>query len=188
MAAGARIRKIFLDPASVQPHPSALEAIADADIILIGPGSVFTSVIPNLLVPGIAEALKASSVPKVYICNVMTQPGESDSLTASEHVTAVLNSVEMKIFDYVLMNSAAPSESAIGNLPGIGPTLGRARHRSHPRHGTQSNRGQFHERDGRCPPRSYAGCPPVDEAGFEVAASAIWYRFRLCRKLDVYSS
>lgn len=113
VAAGQRIRKIFLDPASVQPHPSALEAIADADLIVIGPGSVFTSVIPNLLVPGVADALKAAEAPKVYICNVMTQPGESDSFTASEHVSAILNNVETRIFDYVLINSAPPSESAI---------------------------------------------------------------------------
>ncbi|MBC8063941.1 MAG: YvcK family protein [Chlorobia bacterium] len=111
--AGQKIRKVFLDPASVPPHPSALEAISDADIILIGPGSVFTSVIPNLLVPGIAEALKNSPAPKVYICNVMTQPGESDSFTASEHITAVLNSVEMKIFDYVMINTATPSEASV---------------------------------------------------------------------------
>jgi uncharacterized cofD-like protein len=111
--AGKRIRKVVLDPPTVSPHQSALTAIADADLILVGPGSVFTSVIPNLLVPGIAEALKASRAPKVYVCNVMTQPGESDSFTASEHVTAVLNSVEMRIFDYVMINSAAPSESAI---------------------------------------------------------------------------
>ena len=97
----------------MQPHPGALEAIADADIILIGPGSVFTSVIPNLLVPGIAEALRASKAPKVYVCNVMTQPGESDSFSASEHVSAVLNSVEQRIFDYVMVNSTTPSESAI---------------------------------------------------------------------------
>ncbi len=111
--AGQRIRKIFLDPSTVQPHPSALEAIADADLILIGPGSVFTSVIPNLLVPGVAEALRAAEAPKVYICNVMTQPGESDSFNASEHVSAILNNVEARIFDYVLVNSTTPSESAI---------------------------------------------------------------------------
>ncbi len=111
--AGKRIRKIFLDPASVEPHPSALEAIASADIIVVGPGSVFTSVIPNLLVPGVAEALRASDAPKVYICNVMTQPGESDSFTASEHLMAILNNVETRIFDYVFINSAAPSEASL---------------------------------------------------------------------------
>ncbi len=111
--AGKRIKKIYLEPATVQPHPSALEALADADLILIGPGSVFTSVIPNLLVPGIADALRNSKAPKVYVCNVMTQPGESDSFTASEHVLAVVNSVEARTFDYVMVNSAVPSESAI---------------------------------------------------------------------------
>ncbi|OJU62743.1 MAG: hypothetical protein BGO01_10060 [Armatimonadetes bacterium 55-13] len=111
--AGKRIRKIFLEPASVHPHEGALEAIQDADLIVVGPGSVFTSVIPNLLVPGIVEAIKASDAPKVYICNVMTQPGESDSFSASEHVTAVLNNVEMRIFDYIMINTANPSETAI---------------------------------------------------------------------------
>jgi uncharacterized cofD-like protein len=111
--AGRKIRKVFLDPANVQAHPSALEAIADADLILIGPGSVFTSVIPNLLVPGLTDAIKASKAPKVYICNVMTQPGESDTFSASEHVTAVLNSVEMRIFDYVMINTTAPSEAVL---------------------------------------------------------------------------
>jgi uncharacterized cofD-like protein len=111
--AGRRIKKIHLEPANVQAHPKALEAIADADIILIGPGSVFTSVIPNLLVPGIAEAIRGSQAPKVYICNVMTQPGESDTFSASEHVSAILNNVEQRIFDFVMVNSAAPSESAL---------------------------------------------------------------------------
>lgn len=120
VAAGSKIRRVFLDPPAIHPHPSAIEAIADADLILIGPGSVFTSVVPNLLVPGIADALKATQVPKVYICNVMTQPGESDSFTASEHVTAVLNCVEERIFDYVMINSAAPSESALEAYAGAG--------------------------------------------------------------------
>lgn len=118
--AGKRIRKIFLEPATVQPHPSVIEAISDADLIVIGPGSVFTSIIPNLLVPGIAEALRAATVPKVYICNVMTQPGESDAFTASEHVAAVLNSVEAKVFDHVMVNTAVPSEASLGAYRGAG--------------------------------------------------------------------
>lgn len=122
VAAGKRIRKVFLDPANVQAHPSALEAIADADLILIGPGSVFTSVIPNLLVPGVGDVLRASSAPKVYICNVMTQPGESDTFTASEHVTSVLNSVEMRIFDYVMINTTAPSEAVLDQYREAGQT------------------------------------------------------------------
>lgn len=118
--AGGRIRRIYLDPASVQPHSSAIEAIADADLIVIGPGSVFTSIIPNLLVPGIVEALRSSKAPKVYVCNVMTQPGESDSFSASEHVSALLNNVEARFFDYVLINTAAPSESSMDAYRGAG--------------------------------------------------------------------
>ncbi len=111
--AGKLIRRIFLEPASVMPHQPALDAIRDADLICIGPGSVYTSVIPNMLIPGIAQALRETKVPKVYICNVMTQPGESDSFTASEHVTAVQVNVETRIFDYVMVNTGVPSEMAI---------------------------------------------------------------------------
>ncbi len=113
VAAGAKIRKIFLDPANVEPHKAALEAIRDADVICIGPGSVYTSIIPNLLVPGIAQALKETLAVKAYICNVMTQPGESDTFSASEHITAILNNTEGRIFDYVLVNNGVPSEAAI---------------------------------------------------------------------------
>lgn len=111
--AGKRIRRIFLEPANVAPHQGALDAIRDADLICIGPGSVYTSVIPNLLIPGIAQALRESRAPKIYICNVMTQPGESDSFTASEHVTAVQVNVQARIFDYVMVNTGVPSEGAI---------------------------------------------------------------------------
>ena len=113
VAAGQLIRRIFLDPASVAPHLPALEAIRNADLICIGPGSVYTSVIPNLLIPGIAQALRESKAPKVYICNVMTQPGESDSFTASEHVTAVQVNVQARIFDYVMVNTAVPSDASL---------------------------------------------------------------------------
>lgn len=112
-SAGQKIRRIFLDPPNVQPHKAALEAIRDADIICIGPGSVFTSIIPNLLVPGIAQALKETQAIKVYICNVMTQPGESDSFSASEHITAILTNTESRIFDFVLVNSGVPSEATL---------------------------------------------------------------------------
>ena len=74
---------------------------------------MYTSVIPNLLVPGIPEALRESPAPKVYICNVMTQPGESDSFTASEHVTAIRANVPGRIFDFVQVNSGIPSAQAI---------------------------------------------------------------------------
>jgi uncharacterized cofD-like protein len=74
---------------------------------------VYTSVIPNLLVSGIAQALAESPAPKAYICNVMTQPGESDAFNASEHVTAIRANVEQRVFDYVLVNTGVPSQTAI---------------------------------------------------------------------------
>jgi uncharacterized cofD-like protein len=111
-AAGG-IRRIFLDPPDVSPQQAALDAIADADLICIGPGSVYTSIIPTLLVPGIADAIHGSSAAKAYICNVMTQPGESDQFTASEHVTAVLVNVETRVFDYVVVNTAVPNQELL---------------------------------------------------------------------------
>ncbi len=108
-----RVRRIFLDPENAVPYPEALQAIADADLICIGPGSVYTSVIPNLLVPGIADAIHQSQAVKAYICNVMTQPGESDAFTAGEHVVAIQANVEKRVFDHVLMNTGVPSEAAI---------------------------------------------------------------------------
>ncbi len=106
---GRRIRRIFLDPGEVKAFPDSLAAIREADLIVVGPGSVFTSVIPNLLVPGISEALAEAEAPKVYVCNVMTQPGESDQFTASEHVSAIIANVDRKVFDYVVVNTGTPS-------------------------------------------------------------------------------
>lgn len=110
---GSRIRRIHLDPVNCTPHRAAVEAILDADLICIGPGSVYTSIIPNLLVPGISQALRDADAPRVYICNVMTQPGESDRFTASEHVTAIQINVEKRIFDHVMVNTSMPSQNAI---------------------------------------------------------------------------
>jgi uncharacterized cofD-like protein len=88
-----------------------LEAIAAADAILLGPGSLYTSVIPNLLVPGIAEAIRASSAPKIYICNVMTQPGETDNMGAADHVETLLAHADI-VIDYVLVNLGDPEKLA----------------------------------------------------------------------------
>lgn len=118
-----RIARLFLDPEDCRAHPSAIEAIRTADLICIGPGSVYTSVIPNLLVPGIAEALREAKAPKVYICNVMTQPGESDDFTASEHVRAILDNAGEKIFDYVLVNTGQPSQSLLEKYRSVGSNL-----------------------------------------------------------------
>lgn len=103
-----KIQRIYLNPAHPRPHESAIEAIREADLICIGPGSVYTSIVPNLLVPGIAEAILESDALKAYICNVMTQAGESDKLTAAEHVVALQANVPNRVFDYVLINTATP--------------------------------------------------------------------------------
>lgn len=103
------INHIFVTPANCQPLEEAMEAIRYADVIVIGPGSVYTSVVPNLLVKGIADAIAESDAAKVYVCNVMTQPGETDGFTASQHVRAVANHSDRKIFNYVLVNRQVPN-------------------------------------------------------------------------------
>lgn len=118
--AGGRIREVFLEPEGVQPYKEAIQAIKNAELICIGPGSVYTSVAPNLLVPGIAEALREATAKKVYICNVMTQPGESDTFTASEHVSAVQLHSKGKVFDYALVNNGVPSQAAIDKYREVG--------------------------------------------------------------------
>jgi uncharacterized cofD-like protein len=113
VASGLRVRRVYLDPASPPAHPDAVAAIQEADVVCIGPGSVFTSVIPNLLVPGIAEALERCEAPRVYVCNVMTQRGESDAFTAAEHLVAVQANVEGRVCDYVVVNAGMPSSETL---------------------------------------------------------------------------
>jgi uncharacterized cofD-like protein len=104
-----RIRELFLVPPDVGPMPQTLEAIANADLITIGPGSLFTSLIPNLLVRGIAEAIVESSATKVYVCNLMTQANESLGLTAADHIRALNRHAHKQIFDYALINRSPVS-------------------------------------------------------------------------------
>lgn len=103
--ANKQIKRVYLHPEEIEPVNSALEAIHEADAIILGPGSLYTSVLPNLLVKGVAEALRQSQAVKIYICNVMTQPGETDGLTASGHVKAILDHVGPGVIDYVVVNS-----------------------------------------------------------------------------------
>ncbi len=111
--AGGRIRRIFIDPKDAHAFPDAVQAIRDAELIVMGPGSVYSSVIPNLLVPGIPEAIRESKAIKAYVCNVMTQPGESDAFTAAEHVLAIEANVAHRLFDYVLVNNQLPSSNTL---------------------------------------------------------------------------
>jgi uncharacterized cofD-like protein len=105
-ASKGRIKELSLIPHDVQPLPQTLEAIARADLITIGPGSLFTSLIPNLLVNGIAKAIAASPATKVYICNLMTQANESLGRTAGDHIRALNGHAQAHIFDYALLNGA----------------------------------------------------------------------------------
>jgi uncharacterized cofD-like protein len=109
-ASKGRIRELFLVPPNVGPMSQTLEAIAKADMITIGPGSLFTSLIPNLLVRGIAEAIVESPATKVYICNLMTQANESLDLTAADHIRALNRHAHKQIFDYALINQTLASK------------------------------------------------------------------------------
>lgn len=100
-----KIHRVRLFPESVKPVKSALEALTAADAIILGPGSLYTSIMPNLLVDGVAETLRKSKAVKIYICNVMTQPGETDNYTASMHAKAIIDHGGKGVIDYMLVNS-----------------------------------------------------------------------------------
>lgn len=102
---GKRIRRVRLRPRRVHPLPEVLEAIARADLILVGPGSLYTSIVPNLLVAGVAEAIEASSATKVYVANLMTQPGETEGYSLADHVRAIYSHTRRKLFDWVVANN-----------------------------------------------------------------------------------
>ncbi|MDR7415025.1 MAG: YvcK family protein [Armatimonadota bacterium] len=128
------IRRVYLNPPNVRAVPEVLEALVQADLILLGPGSLFTSVLPNLLVPGIAEALRRASAPVVYIVNVMTQPGETDGFRASDHVRTVVEHLGTGVVDVALVNTQMPRNRAVleryreqGAFP-VEPDLERIRH------------------------------------------------------------
>ncbi len=108
-ASKGKIKELFLIPPDAEPLPQTLEAIAHADLITLGPGSLFTSLIPNLLVKGIANALVASPAVKVFVCNLMTQANESLGLTAADHIRALNNHAGAQLFDYALINQKPAS-------------------------------------------------------------------------------
>ena len=133
-ASTCRVNRVFLRPQACQPMPEALAAIEEADAIILGPGSLYTSVIPNLLVNGVAQAIKKSSAPKIYICNIMTQPGETRGYSAYDHVNAIFEHVG-PVADHILVNSepiparllkkyreqqAGPVKVDTGQLTGLG--------------------------------------------------------------------
>ncbi len=105
-----RIHRVKLYPEYAEAVQSSLDAIRNAEAIVLGPGSLYTSVIPNLLVEGIGDAICRSQAVKIYICNVMTQPGETDGYTASMHVKAIMDHAGRNAVDYVIVNSTPVPE------------------------------------------------------------------------------
>ena len=108
-----QIRQIGCHPADPVALPAALAAIKEADYIIIGPGSLYTSIIPNLLVPAIRQALAQVTVPRVYVCNIMTQPGETDNYSVADHIRAIEKVCEERVFDAVLAQRTSPSPQSL---------------------------------------------------------------------------
>ena len=102
--AGPSIERLFLEPETCHPLPGAISAIEAADIITVGPGSLYTSLLPPLLVKGVADAIANSRAKKVFICNLMTQPGETDGMTSRRHIELIGDYVPQLRFDYILIN------------------------------------------------------------------------------------
>lgn len=107
---GHSLKRLFLEPALCQPMPAALDAISKADIITIGPGSLFTSLLPPILVEGVADAIAASIATKIFVCNLMTQPGETDGFSARAHLEKVWEYAPQIRFDHVVVNDRPISE------------------------------------------------------------------------------
>ena len=101
---GTRIDEVFLQPANVQANPETIRAILEADMVIVGPGSLLTSVLPNLLVDGIRQALAISQATKIYVCNVATQHGETDDFSVGDHCDTLVTHVGPGLFDYILAN------------------------------------------------------------------------------------
>ncbi|WP_235657073.1 gluconeogenesis factor YvcK family protein, partial [Fischerella thermalis] len=113
-AAGGNIVKIGCLPVNPPALPAAIKAIQEADYIIMGPGSLYTSVIPNLLVPEIADAIAASAAPCIYVCNIMTQPGETQGFSVADHIRAIDAACSgRRLFNAVLVHKKSPSERAL---------------------------------------------------------------------------
>jgi uncharacterized cofD-like protein len=109
----------MLEPAHIRAYPPAVRAIFQADLVVYGPGSLFTSILPNLLLPDLQGALGHSRAKKVYVCNIAVQPGETDDFTAKDHILALLQYIPANCLDHALVNS----NLSINRKKGGGDTL-----------------------------------------------------------------
>ncbi len=143
---GKKIRRIFLEPADCYPLPEALEAILDADAVVLGPGSLYTSVLPNLVVHGMGDVLARSPAIKIYVCNIMTQKGETDGYSASKHLEAIVAQVG-DVVDYMLVNTGQMSKSAKSRYRKEGATMVQADIRQIEKMGVRVITGNFMQED-----------------------------------------
>lgn len=120
-----RIQRVRLIPEKPKPLPDAIDAIRRADLVILGPGSLYTSVIPNLLVEGVPQALARTEAMKMYVCNIMTQEGETEGMTAADHVEALIEHGLPGMVDLCLCNSAPVPEALIARYQAenAGPTV-----------------------------------------------------------------
>lgn len=118
-----RILRVSLEPTGPSAYPGAIRAILEANLIVIGPGSLYTSILPNLMVPEIVEALKAARAPKVFVCNVATEPGETDDYTAEAHLNALEQHIGQGVVDIVLINGPIPQKRSPEGRTWVKPDL-----------------------------------------------------------------
>lgn len=108
---GKKIKRVFLSPDNVLPLAETIQAIREADLIVIGPGSLYTSILPNLIVPELGKEVANAKAEKVYICNLMTQAGETKDFTASDHVQAIYDHLNHKFIQKIIINNASIPEN-----------------------------------------------------------------------------
>ncbi len=124
---GSRVLRVTLEPASPLAYPQAVQAILEADLIVLGPGSLYTSLLPNLMVPQIAQALRNAAAPRVYVCNVATQVGETEGYTAGDHWAALQQHVGTDVASVMMVNTRIPAHTTLpegvawvrGDLSGV---------------------------------------------------------------------
>lgn len=116
----ARILRLSMIPEAPAAVPAAVDAILDSDLVVLGPGSLYTSILPNLLIPDILQALRTTSAPCLYVCNVMTQPGETDHFSVSDHLKALIGHIGPGIIDFVLANDGQPAEGILERYAAAG--------------------------------------------------------------------
>lgn len=122
-SSGERLKTLELEPAQVAPFPPAVEAIENAELLLLGPGSLYTSILPNLLIPGIRQAIRRSGAPVVLVLNLMTQPGETDKMSALAHIEALEQQLGERLVDTVLVSSTPPPDRLLARYADTGAEM-----------------------------------------------------------------